>query len=152
MTLSKAAACIVWGALLAAASPALAVDMFHMTSKAPFADVVSNVEDAIVNRGYVVDYHGKLGNMLKRTERDVGATKVIYKDADFLQFCSAVLSRKAMEQNSKNIAFCPYVIFVYETQDEQGTVNLGYRKLPPGEDRDAINVLLEQIVTEAAGK
>lgn len=150
--LLNAAAVLVTLSMSAAAAQATDDDVRQLTSKSSFADVVSNVEDAIINRGYVLDYRGRLGDMLKRTERDVGGTKDIYKNAEFLQFCSAVLSRKAMEADPKNIAYCPYVIFVYETENDKGAVNLGYRKLPAGEHRDAINTLLEQIATEAAGK
>src|SRR5690606_20524585 len=91
----------------------------HQT-EAAFSDVIADLEDAVVNRGYVVDYHGYIGEMLKRTANDVGASKPLYRNAEFIQFCSAVVSRDAMEADVANIAFCPYVLFAYETEADPG--------------------------------
>lgn len=140
-------------ALTATTLPASARDdVTKYSSQAPFADVAADLADAIVNRGYKIDYHGFIGEMLQRTAEDVGASKKLYRDAEIFQFCSAVVSRAVMEENIENIAFCPYVLFVYETEAEAGTVNVGFRRLPGGEGRDAVNTLLEEIVKEAAGQ
>jgi hypothetical protein len=117
-----------------------------------FNVVVADLQDAIINRGYVIDYHGLLGDMLKRTAGDVGAAKPLYKDAEFFQFCSAVVSRAAMEANINNIAFCPYVLFVYEPEASPGTVTVGFRRLPEGEGRDEVNALLDAIAREGSGQ
>lgn len=117
-----------------------------------FSDASADLEDAIVNRGYVVDYHGFIGDMLKRTAGDVGADTPLYKDAEFLQFCSAVISRKAMETDIGNIAYCPYVLFVYEAAASPGTVTIGFRRMPEGGGRDDVNALLDEIAREAAGQ
>ena len=37
-----------------------------------FADVREDLVDAIINQGYVIDYNGRPGEMLKRTRKDVG--------------------------------------------------------------------------------
>ena len=117
--------------------------------EAEFADVITDVENAIINRGYVVDYHGRIGEMLQRTAGDVGAEKMIYRHAEFLQFCSAVVSRKAMEADIGNIAYCPYILFAYEPEAKPGSVTVGFRRLPPGPGRDEVNTLLEEILAEA---
>jgi uncharacterized protein (DUF302 family) len=140
-------------ALMLFACPAQARDDLTIyQSDAAFEDVVSDVDNAIINLGYVVDYRGRIGEMLQRTAADVGATKALYRNAEFLQFCSAVVSREVMEQNIANIAYCPYIVFVYETEDEAGTVNVGFRRLPDGEGRDKVNELLVGIAREAAGQ
>lgn len=127
-------------------------DVTTWKSSAPFSEVVANLEDEIVNRGYVVDYHGFIGDMLKRTAEDVGSEKALYRDAEFFQFCSAVMSRRVMEADIANIAYCPYVIFAYETEAEPGTVTVGFRRLPAGNGRDEVNTLLEEIGGGAAGE
>ncbi|MET3792232.1 DUF302 domain-containing protein [Aquamicrobium terrae] len=130
--------------------PALAQDGVHtVTSDSPFEQVMSDLEDAIVNRGYVVDYHGHIGDMLERTAADVGGGK-LYRNAEFLQFCSAVVSRNAMEADIGNIAYCPYVIFAYEPETKPGEVTVGFRELPAGPGRDEVNKLLAEIVGQAA--
>lgn len=146
--------CYLKAVLLAALIPVTVAraedDLIVLSVNASYAGVVLDVEDAIVNRGYVVDHRGHVGTMLKRTQDEVGATGSVYKNAEYLQFCSVLLARKAFEKNPNNIAYCPYTVFVYETEANPGVVEVGYRKLPAGEERDAINTLLSQIVQEAA--
>ncbi len=136
--------------LMSSAAGAAGDDIETVTTEAGFSDVASSAESAIINRGYKVDYHGFLGEMLKRTAEDVGAKKQLYSNAEFFTFCSAVLSRKVMEAELADIAYCPYVVFVYEPASEPGKVTVGYRKLPEGGPRDEINSLLSAIIKDAA--
>ena len=130
-------------------------DVKFYASKGKFNDVKENVENAIINRGFVIDYHGFVGNMLKRTGKDVGSAKLLYKDAEFYQFCSATLSRKALEADPRNIGYCPYVVVVYETASNPGTVHVGYRHLPQvGSEASkkalaAVDKVLDEIAREA---
>ena len=71
-----------------------------------FNDVRQDLIDAIIGQGYVIDYNGRPGEMLKRTRKDVGG-KPLYRDAEYLVFCSAVLSRKTMESDIRNVGYCP---------------------------------------------
>lgn len=120
----------------------------------PFAEVRQALADAVINRGYKIDYEAFIGDMLKRTAEDVGADKPIYKDAQFIQFCSAVLSRNAMAADPANISTCPYILFVYEQADEAGKVHVGFRRLPEtGSDESKkalakINSVLDAILEE----
>ncbi|MCB1471946.1 MAG: DUF302 domain-containing protein [Rhodobiaceae bacterium] len=151
MTATVAGVALAATGLLAAPVSA-ADDLVTVTTKdAPFATVAQDLNDAIVNRGFNIDYHGFIGDMLKRTAGDVGATKELYSDAEFFTFCSAVVSRRVMEAEIGNIAYCPYVLFVYEDAAMAGTVTVGFRKLPAGGGRDEVNTLLEEIAKQAAG-
>ncbi|MCY0095529.1 DUF302 domain-containing protein [Hoeflea ulvae] len=144
----------VFGAGLAAlaALPAQAAgdDVFTVVAEVPFADAAQGVNDAIVNEGFKIDYHGFIGDMLKRTAGDVGATRELYTDAEFFTFCSAVVSREVMEAEIGDIAYCPYVVFVYEDAATPGKVTIGHRTLPEGGARDQVNELLGEIVRTAA--
>ena len=137
---------------LFSAIPAYAADgdVEKLTSGEAYEDVVQAAQDAIINRGYVIDYHGRIGDMLERTASDVGAKKQLYKNAEFFTFCSAVLSREVMEADIGDIAYCPYVVFVYEAAEGADGVTVGFRRLPEGGVRDKVNTLLSEIVTEAA--
>jgi len=104
-------------------------DLKMYSAKAKFEDVKADVVSAIVNRGFVIDYHGFIGKMLKRTGKDIGSKKTIYKNAEFYQFCSAILSRRTMEADPRNIGYCPYVIVVYELASKPGTIQVGYRRI-----------------------
>lgn len=135
-----------------AAMPAQAAgdDVFTVVTEVPFADAAQGVTDAIINKGFKVDYHGFIGEMLKRTAGDVGATKELYTDAEFFTFCSAVVSRDVMEADIGDIAYCPYVVFVYEDAATPGKVTIGHRTLPEGGARNQVNELLGEIVKTAA--
>lgn len=139
--------------------PAAALEgVTEKTVEDEFENVAQDVADAIINRGYIVDHRSFIGNMLERTRKSVGSDKVIYKNAELVQFCSAVLSRRMMEASPANIAYCPYVIFYYELPGEPGKVRVGFRHLAAqgsGASKaatEAINALLEEIVAEVAGE
>lgn len=123
---------------------------------AAFADVAADIEDAIVNRGYVIDHKGFIGDMLARTGPDTGAGGSPYVDARYFSFCSAALSGRMMNADPRNIGYCPYVVFVYELKSAPGTVHAGYRKLheagPDASEKaiEAINAMLDGLVREAA--
>jgi uncharacterized protein (DUF302 family) len=143
-------AVLIAAALLSSFKTAHALDDVTLVkTDQSYADVVFALENAIINRGFKVDYHGFIGDMLERTGSDVGSKKQVYENAEFFTFCSAVLSRKMMEEDSANIAYCPYVIFVYSDAAEPGKVSVGHRNLPAGGARDEINTILTEIVEEA---
>jgi uncharacterized protein (DUF302 family) len=117
-------------AMMIGAAPALAQDRQSYTKKGTFDDVRFELSNAIVAKGLVVDFNGKVGEMLARTGADVGSTKPVYKKAEYFTFCSAKLSRAMMEAEPANVALCPYVMFIYETAAKPGEITVGYRKLP----------------------
>lgn len=123
-----------------------------------FEDVRFDLENAIVNRGFVIDYVSHIGDMLERTSEDVGGEKQIFADAQSMLFCSANVSRKAMEADAVNIAYCPYSVFVYELPDQPGMITVGYRNLAEtGSEASKaaianVNELLDELAREAAGQ
>jgi uncharacterized protein (DUF302 family) len=119
---------VLAAALFAIVRPAVAQEIRTYSKKADYDDVRFDLTNAIINRGLVIDHNGKIGEMLERTGRDVGSDKPIYKAAEFFTFCSAKLSRQMMEADARNIAFCPYVMFIYESVGEPGVVVVGYRR------------------------
>ncbi len=131
----KSAAISIFGSVLflgmSLSSPAIGADdssgVILRSVEADFSDVLIDVESAIMNGGYVIDYQANIGDMLKRTAADVGSTESVYLNAQTWQFCSSILSRATMEANPANIAHCPYVIFAYETEASPGQVVVGFR-------------------------
>lgn len=136
--------------------PSVAAEITEYVVEAPFEDVRQDLADGVVNRGYKIDYEAFIGDMLKRTSQDVGGKKELYRKAETIQFCSAVLSRAAMEADPANIAYCPYILFAYERADEPGKVRVGFRRLDEtGSDASKaalakINALLDTVAKEAA--
>ena len=149
---------------LAAAAAAMAVampvsadkGMTAMTKKGVFAEVRDDLKNAIVNRGYVVDYVGQFNGMLERTSEAVGAAKTPYANAEFMQFCAAKLTHEAIAATPANIVNCPYTVFAYELAAKPGEIHVGYRRPQSGggdaSDTAVANIdkLLAEIVAEAA--
>jgi len=112
-----------------------------------FDDVTFGLENAITDRGLLVDHTSHVGDMLERTREDVGSDVVLFEQAKVYSFCSARLSREVMEANPMNIAFCPYDIFVAQVPGAD-SVAIGFRAFPEGE-MQVIQSLLDEIVLEA---
>jgi len=123
--------------------------------KDDFAFVVDNIKGAIGDRGIKINGVNYIGKMLHRTAAAVGATKDIYKYGQAYNFCSSTLSRATMEADPHNIAFCPYIITIYELKAEPGNIYITYRKpLVVGnaaskKSLKAIGDLLDGIVKDA---
>lgn len=156
-----ALACALWAIGMTAMTwdRALAADagdtLARRTVERSFADARVDLQNAIVNQGLTIDFNGKIGDMLKRTAKDVGATTDLYTDAEYFTFCSSQLSRRMMDADPLNLGLCPYVMFVYESVASKGKSVVGYKRLPErGEEAskmalNSINALLEKILLEA---
>ena len=113
-----------------------------------FEDVAFAVEQAITNEGLVIDSVNHVGAMLSRTKGDVGGEADLYTEADTFNFCSAIVSRQAMEADITNIQYCPYGIFVYEAVAEPGKIVVGHRT-HDAKGMAAVDELLSRIVDTA---
>ena len=137
-------------ALMLAATAAPAQDRIVHTTSQSFDDVVFGLENAILDRGLVISATHHVAEMLDRTRADVGSDVVIFDQAEVFSFCSATLSRKVMEADPMNIAFCPYDIFVAELADTPGEVIIGFRDYPEGAMKE-VQALLDSIARAAIG-
>jgi len=138
----------------ARAESAAGYQSYFKTGK--FEDVLFELNNAIIDRGLVVDRTGHLQTMLERTSKAVGS-KTPYIEAKYLQFCSARLTHGAVSANPFNIAICPYVVFIFELKSDPGKIHVGYRRPiagPSKRPRTApakVEALLDEI-TKAAVK
>lgn len=139
--MKRAALCLA----LFCANSAFAQDPVTFNFDGDFEDAKFAVESAIVGKGLVIDYVSHVGDMLNRTGADVGSDKILFEQADIFVFCSASVSRKVMEADPLNIAYCPYGIYV---ADQNGAVTVGYRSYPDGPMKE-VESLLQEIVAEA---
>ncbi len=125
-----------------------------------FEEVFGDLQDAVINRGLVIDYVGHVATMLERTvEAAKGSdAKVPYLNARYLQFCSSALTHEAVDADVQNLAMCPYLVFAYETRVEPGKISVGYRQIsltpsPASQAAQAkVENLLESVVKEAIGE
>lgn len=122
-----------------------------------FDDVRERVIFAVQSQGLVVDHTSKVGNMLLRTGKDLGETTRVFGDAEVLEFCSALVSRRMVEADPQLLAFCPYGIAVYTLPGNPQTTYVSYRRLvsnlvSPEQKAvlQGVESLLETIVDEAS--
>ena len=132
----------------------------HVTKQGNFDDVFQDLQDAIINRGYVIDYVGHVDKMLERTSEVAKSvtdnnSKTPYLNARYVQFCSAKLTHESVSANPYNLSICPYVVFIFEAKSEPGKIIVGYRRPVPGPSKRSqqafakIDKLMQDIVGEA---
>lgn len=144
------------GAGAGAASPTKAGPVARYYVEGKFENVSEDIKLAIQNRGLVIDHTSHINDMLVRTGKDLGTTKQVFVEAQAYSFCSADVSRKMMEADPHNIAYCPYVIAVYVVPQEPKRVYVTFRRPEPptgnANSRKAlrqVEELLDGIVREA---
>jgi uncharacterized protein (DUF302 family) len=127
---------------------AVAQDAITYPFDGSFEDASFAVENAIIDRGLVIDFTSHVGDMLNRTGADVGSNVAIFDNAQIFLFCSAAVSRRVMEADPMNIMHCPYGIFV---ADMGGEVMIGHRDYPDGPMQE-VEALLDAIILEATAQ
>ena len=127
------------------------------TIEGGFDEIRERVEFAVQSQGLVVDHSSKVGDMLARTGKDLGETTRVFGEAEVLEFCSALVSRRMVEADPQLLAFCPYGIAVYTLPDQPEITYVSYRRLATDlalpEQRavlERVEALLEAIVEEAS--
>ena len=132
------------------AQAAMAQQAVTYTVDQSYDDVTFGLENAITDAGLVVDHISHVGEMLERTRADVGSEVTIFTQADVYSFCSAVVSRKVMEADPMNIAFCPYGIFVAQMPGDEARTVIGYRSYPEGPMQE-VQAMLDKLTKTAIG-
>jgi len=135
-------------ALVAAPLAASAQDAITFPFAGSFEDASFAIENAIINRGLVIDYTSHVGDMLNRTGADIEGAQDLYDNAQIFLFCSAAVSRRVMEADPMNIVHCPYGIFIAE---REGEVLIGHRDYPDGPMQE-VEALLDAIILEATAE
>ena len=94
-----------------------------------FEDIRDRVAFAVESQGLVVDHTANVGEMLKRTGKDLDEDGQIFGRAEVLEFCSALVSRRMVQADPQLLAFCPYGIAVYTLPGDPLTTYVSYRRM-----------------------
>ena len=119
---------LVIAAIAPAMSAAVAQDIVTRSKRGDFDDVRFDLGNAVIATGVAIQSQGNIAAMLGRTAADLGASETVYDRAEFVAFCSAKYSRAMMEADPTNIAFCPFVVFIYTTKAKPDEIVVGYRR------------------------
>lgn len=104
------------------------------------------LSEALKDRGLVISSISHVSEMLERTGKNLGNTKIIYAKAENIEFCSSPISHASMAADARNIVFCPYIISLYSLIDNPKKTYIAYRRLPRVSD-PAADAVLQQIET-----
>ena len=77
--------------------------------------------------------------------KDLGENGAIYENAEVLEFCSALYSRRMAEFSPTLLAFCPYAISVYTLYGEPYTTYVAFKLIARNVADDATREVLQQI-------
>ncbi|MFV0298394.1 MAG: DUF302 domain-containing protein [Hyphomicrobiaceae bacterium] len=125
-----------------------------------FEDVRDDLHNAVLDRGFVIDFVGHFNDMLGRTANVAGqdggaAPSSPYVHAEYFHFCPAKLTHEAVGASPRAIANCPLTMFIYELAAKPGQITVGYR-LPVATPNPALQAvdaklgkLLEDIAADA---
>lgn len=116
-------------AAIGCSTVAMAQDVKTYTSNKPFDEVRFELGNAVVAKGFAVQSEGNIAKMLDRTAADVGAGKSVFKNGEFVAFCSAKYTRMMVEADPMNLGNCPFLVFAYETVAKPGETVVGFRGL-----------------------
>lgn len=132
------------------ATPATsATSVVRYSIEGEFDSVRDDLQNAIIAKGLVIDNTSYIAKMLERTGKDVGSTKALYTEnqGQAFSFCSATISRKTMEADVHNMAFCPYSLVVYSSVAEPKKVYVAYRRPVLTEGSEAAKASLKEVET-----
>ncbi|NOX81185.1 MAG: DUF302 domain-containing protein [Deltaproteobacteria bacterium] len=116
-----------------------------------YDQIWDDLTTALNNRGLVISSVSHVGEMIERTGKALNQNRKIFARAKVMEFCSAIISRKMMEQNPHYIAFCPYQIMVYSLPDNPGKVYLSYRRLYWGNTKGKDRAVLKTVENLLSG-
>jgi uncharacterized protein (DUF302 family) len=140
--------CVILSAACTPPKPATpATSVVRYSAEAEFDNVRDDLQNAIIAKGLVIDNTSHIAKMLERTGKDVGSTKSVFTEdrGQAFSFCSATISRKTMEADAHNIAFCPYSLTVYSTVAEPKKVYVAYRRPVLIEGSEAAKASLKEV-------
>lgn len=102
-------------------------------SESDFETVLDGAKMAIEERGMYINNLMHMGEMLERTGRDLGMNEQIYRRAESIEFCSALLSRKMTTEDPSRIVNCPFILSIYTLPGQDGKTFVAHRVIDPDE-------------------
>ncbi|MEA3640514.1 MAG: DUF302 domain-containing protein [Lamprobacter sp.] len=119
--------------LLSLSAQTAAADYVVYESDSRFSDVMDGLKLAIEQRGMFINNVMQMNEMLERTGADLDLGGPLFGQAESVEFCSAVLSRKMISEDPRRIVNCPFIIAVYTLPDAPDTTYVAHRKIPVAE-------------------
>jgi uncharacterized protein (DUF302 family) len=122
-------------------------------SESGFADVMQALKLAIEEKGLYINDVMQMSEMLERTGKDLGLEQKLYLEAESIEFCSAILSRKMTAEARHRIVNCPFILSVYTTPEEPDVTYIVHRRLSRDDDSEVmreVEAMLESLGKAAA--
>jgi hypothetical protein len=138
--------------ILALAGPAWAGDLqARLLATGDYALARQVLVEAIEDEGLVLSAVSNFGDMLRRTDPDVGhGAGQRYAHAEVFAFCSVRVAAKLVLEAPERIAYCPLTMALFQ-ESAAAPVRLAFR--PPGGDSPGARAglaLLERLAARIA--
>jgi uncharacterized protein (DUF302 family) len=146
---------LLLGALLVIAVSTVSAEEYAVyESDSGFSDVMDGLKLAIQQRGMFINNVMHMNEMLERTGEDLGLGGPLYEQAESVEFCSAVLSRKMISEDPRRIVNCPFIIAVYTLPGEPETTYVAHRVIPSAETEQSeamkeVAAMLQDVAEDA---
>ena len=122
-------------------------------SASAFPDVMQALRMAIEEKGLYINNVMHMGEMLERTGKDLGLEGKVYLQAESIEFCSAILSRKMTQEAPHRVVNCPFIMSVYVLPAEPDTTYIVHRRLNRDDETEVmaeVEAMLESLGKAAA--
>lgn len=86
-----------------------------------FEELVYSIKDEMINNGFTLSFQSNLGKSINMMSNHLKKDK-IFLNAQKIGFCKNSLGFKLVEENEKNILFCPIDIIIYEKTKSNITI------------------------------
>jgi uncharacterized protein (DUF302 family) len=106
-------------------------------SESDFETVMEGAKISIQERGMYINNVMHMDEMLERTGKDLGLGGKIYEQAQSIEFCSAVLSRKMTSEDPSRIVNCPFILSVYVLPGEPDKTYVAHRTVSDQETQSS---------------
>ncbi|MCB1734651.1 MAG: hypothetical protein H6981_11560 [Gammaproteobacteria bacterium] len=117
--------------------------VFSYVTDLEYDEVKDNIKLAITGRGINIANELHASDMLNRTGPDLGFERPVFKHAETIEFCSAVISLRLVEKTPDNVVMCPFAVSLYQLNASPEQTHVAYR-IPVGFDGS------EAVYTEVA--
>ena len=122
-------------------------DVLSITYKvnANYDDTIFALLDEISNTGFILSYRANIGKNIKNTSKFF-KQEPVFINANKIGFCKSSLTLEMMNENPRNMMFCPLSLAVYELNKKENKVVIIYQKATTLKKEDKVMLKVNSII------
>jgi uncharacterized protein (DUF302 family) len=112
-----------------------------------FDELLYSLKDEMIGNGFTLSFQSNLGKSINAMSKHLKKDKIFF-NAQKIGFCKNSLGFKLVEENEKNILYCPIDIIIYEKT--KGNITIIYELAKKLDENDTVvyqlnNTILKHI-------